>query len=124
MGLIVASLVNWLAIFLVLPGFVLPMRPEFAPRMPMGIFLSVVAILALSSALILIGALRMQRLESLAWARTAGVLAMLIGPGYIVGWPVGIWARSCSVDGKSARRLGGRVEPRPCTPRVRRRTLD
>jgi len=48
--------------------------------------------LALGSALILIGALKMQRLESLAWARVAGVLAMIIGPGYIVGWPVGIWA--------------------------------
>ena len=91
-GLIVTSLVNWLTIFFVLPGFVFPMRPGLPPRMPLDIFLLAAAILALGSALILIGALEMQRLGSLTWARVASVLAMIIGPGYVVGWPVGIWS--------------------------------
>ena len=91
-GLIVTCLLNWLTILFVLPGFVFPMRSDLAPRMPPDMFLLLQAILALGSALIFFGALKMQRLDSLAWARVASVLAMLVGPVYIVGWPVGIWA--------------------------------
>ena len=91
-GLIVTSLVNWLVICFVLPGLVFPTRPDLPPRIPLDVFLLAAAILALGSALILIGALEMQRLASLRWARVASVLAMIIGPGYVVGWPVGIWS--------------------------------
>ena len=88
-GLVVASVVNWLAIF-VLAVLMLPyasrngVSPEF--------FFLIVAILAIGSFVILSGAIKMQRLESLVRARTASIVAMIIGPGYLVGWPVGIWS--------------------------------
>ena len=88
-GLIVTSVLNWLAIFvLVLAALPSAARQGVSP----GFFLLAAAILALGSAVILVGALKMQRLESLALARWAAVAAMLIGPGYLVGWPVGIWS--------------------------------
>jgi serine/threonine protein kinase len=88
-GLVVTSVLNWLAIF-VLVLAVLPYgaRKGVSP----DIFLLAAAVLAVGSAVILVGALRMQRLESRGMARLAAVAAMLIGPGYLVGWPVGIWS--------------------------------
>jgi hypothetical protein len=90
-GLIVTCLLNWLAVLLVLPSFVFPMRSDLDPRMPLGIFLLLEAFLVLSSVLVFIGAVKMQRLDSLTWARVAGALAMFTSPACIVGWPVGIW---------------------------------
>jgi protein involved in polysaccharide export with SLBB domain len=89
LGLVVTSVLNWSAIFVL----VLAVLPVAAQKgVSPDLFLLVAAILAFGSAFILLGALKMQRLESLALARLAAVAAMLIGPGYIIGWPVGIWS--------------------------------
>jgi len=32
------------------------------------------------------------RLDSRGWALFSTILAMIIGPGYVIGWPVGIWS--------------------------------
>ena len=44
--------------------------------------------------LILVGAIKMLRLESQGWAKTAAVLAMIpcISPCCVLGLPFGIWA--------------------------------
>jgi predicted PurR-regulated permease PerM len=43
---------------------------------------------------VLLGALKMKKLESREWAMTASILAMIpcISPCCIVGLPIGIWA--------------------------------
>lgn len=43
---------------------------------------------------ILIGAVRMQRLQSYTWAKVAAILAVIpcVGPCYLLGIPFGIWA--------------------------------
>jgi hypothetical protein len=56
------------------------------------ILLVVFIVLASGSALILFGALKMMRLESRGWALFSTILAMIIGPGYVIGWPIGIWS--------------------------------
>jgi hypothetical protein len=88
-GLVVTSVLNWLSIFVLL----VTLMPFAAHEgVSPDIFFLAATVLAVGSAVILVGALRMQRLESLVLARLAGIAAMLIGPGYIIGWPVGIWS--------------------------------
>jgi hypothetical protein len=43
---------------------------------------------------ILIGAIKMQRLQSYSWAKVAAILAVIpcVGPCYLLGIPFGIWA--------------------------------
>jgi len=88
-GLIVASVMNWLTIFVLVP-LVLPAVSRTG--CPLPVFFLAVVILILGSSVILVGALKMQHLESLGLARTGSILAMIVGPGYLVGWPMGIWA--------------------------------
>jgi hypothetical protein len=98
-GLVVVALVNWfgLIISIFVWGYLLTYQsayslsqegpPEWLAAVPV-----VVATLFLGSGLMIWGALKMLRLESYGWAVAATVGAMLLGPGYLVGWPVGIWA--------------------------------
>ena len=89
-ALIVTSLANYFLIFvavvLALPFAAFPQgtRPE--------LFLMHWVIRAVGSAVILVGALKMQRLESLWLARMASVTAIFIGPAYPVGLPAGLWS--------------------------------
>jgi hypothetical protein len=48
--------------------------------------------LVLASGLIFYGALKMRRLESRRLALVAAVLAVLVPPAYLIGWPFGLWA--------------------------------
>jgi predicted Ser/Thr protein kinase len=89
-ALIAAALLNWIGLF-AFAIFALYLGAASAEEMK-AIAPLVIAILMAGSGLILFGALKMQRLESLAWARTAALLAMFIGPGYLIGWPAGIWS--------------------------------
>jgi hypothetical protein len=86
LGLVATSVLNWLTIFALAP-YMAAYRDA-----RLDVFLLVLAILAVGSGVILVGALKMQRLESLLLARLASVLAMFIGPGYLIGWPMGIWS--------------------------------
>jgi hypothetical protein len=51
-------------------------------------------IILAANVVILIGAIRMQRLQSYSWAKVAATLAVIpcIGPCYLLGIPFGIWA--------------------------------
>lgn len=88
-GLIVTAMVNWVSLFMIL--FFMYFHKDQNINFS---FLSLLVgtILTAGSILILIGALKMKRLESYEMARMASILSMVIGPGYLVGLPVGIWA--------------------------------
>jgi hypothetical protein len=102
--LVVAGIVNWIMMFIVaVTPFVMPAtlggkQLDFfgsgqAPLTPISTAILVaVVILFLGSGVIIFGAIKMMQLESYRWAMASTVFAMLIGPGYIVGWPAGIWA--------------------------------
>jgi len=89
--LAVTGVLNWLALIVCLP--VLAYLQTTSGSRPTGLLISVVyVVLAMGSGLILFGAGRMAQLESLGWARLSAIASMIIGPGYLVGWPAGIWA--------------------------------
>ena len=88
LALVVVGLVNWLTIFVILAWLYTNKVPaEFEP-----VAFRVFAILAIGSGVILFGAYRMVNLDSYRWAMTSAICSMFIGPGYIVGWPCGLWA--------------------------------
>jgi predicted Ser/Thr protein kinase len=89
-ALVFAALLNWVALFVF--AAVALWRGSAAADSMRAIAPLIIAILMPASGLILFGALKMRRLESLAWSRCAAVLAMFIGPGYLIGWPAGIWS--------------------------------
>jgi len=88
MGLIATGLVNWLTIFAVLAWLVT--TQSYASLQ--GAAWVVFPVLAIGSGVILFGAYRMLHLDSYGWARTSAICSMLIGPGYVIGWPCGLWA--------------------------------
>jgi hypothetical protein len=59
---------------------------------PVGVAVSIIAILM--SVVILLGALKMKKLESYGLAMTASILAMIpcLSPCCVIGLPIGIWA--------------------------------
>ena len=59
---------------------------------PIGMVMSILAILM--SVVILLGALKMKKLESYGLAMTASILAMIpcLSPCCVIGLPIGIWA--------------------------------
>jgi hypothetical protein len=59
---------------------------------PIGVVMSIIAILM--SVVILLGALKMKKLESYGLAMTASILAMIpcLSPCCVIGLPIGIWA--------------------------------
>jgi serine/threonine protein kinase len=87
------ALLNWAAYVV---GIVaLATVPELRPgerEWPFIVF--ALGVLFVGSGLIWYGALSLKHLESYRWAKLGAVAAMLIGPGYLIGWPAGIWALS------------------------------
>jgi hypothetical protein len=59
---------------------------------PIGVVISIIAILM--GVVILLGALKMKKLESYGLAMTASILAMIpcLSPCCVIGLPIGIWA--------------------------------
>ena len=109
-GLLVAGLLNFLAISVAGAAWGLFLRyaaaraSDRAPLTAAEAFASSwaeigqgVVLLALfagliASGLTMFGALKMLRLEAYGAAVTAGILAMIVTPGNLVGLPIGIWA--------------------------------
>lgn len=89
-GLIATAVLNWIAI----PAIVMAMVFVGAgPNSLIGDGLVVVPISAfVLCTVMLVGALKMRRLESQTWAVAASMLAIFIAPGNIIGFPLGIWA--------------------------------
>jgi len=90
-GLVIAGILNWVAlaiVFAFLPGlFQDMMRNDTYRWLP-----PVIAVLGLGSGLIVLGGLKMMRLENRFLVTLAAIAAMFIGPGYFVGFAMGLWA--------------------------------
>ena len=69
-------------------------EPELFPQMLGGISVALGVFGLAMAVLILIGALKMKRLESYSFALTAAIIAMIpcISPCCLLGLPFGIWA--------------------------------
>jgi serine/threonine protein kinase/formylglycine-generating enzyme required for sulfatase activity len=92
-GLIATAIVNWvtLVVLLLFGVYVLAQRQPTVFTLALALVI-VVPVLSLATAVILAGGLKLQRAESYWFCVFASVAAMLIGPGYFLGWPVGIWS--------------------------------
>jgi hypothetical protein len=89
-GLSVTAILNWLAIPLIVL-LVAAVAKQGWPRGVMPLMLIPISALVLSG-LMLVGAIKMRRLEGWTMALVSAVLAVLVTPGNVVGLPVGIWA--------------------------------
>lgn len=88
-GLIIAGILNWVAIPLLLLMTAYFAAHADAPRSLL--VLAPLAAFVLSSVMIVAG-LKMKQLEAYPLAIVGSILAMLITPGNLVGLPVGIWS--------------------------------
>jgi hypothetical protein len=123
-GLVVTAIANWLLIPLVilieLPAFARAAhaaKTAGVPEMGLPIVALLIAPFLLCTILIL-AALRMMRLENYRSAVGASIVAMLVTPGNIIGFPIGIWSlavlmRQETRQAFEARRgLNGAAKPR------------
>jgi len=90
-ALIATGIFNWLASAVVLGLLAIPEVGRAWPIAPGELGVICAVIMALTS-LILIGGLKMLRLESYPLAIVGSVVAMVTSPGGLIGLPVGIWA--------------------------------
>jgi predicted Ser/Thr protein kinase len=105
-GLMVTSLLNWVGIlvtaFLVGSHIAGEMARGAPPLNIASVLLRVVVLPALplfaASCVVFYGALKMKRLEARRLAVAAAVLALLVPPAYLVGWPSGLWALAVLTD--------------------------
>jgi serine/threonine protein kinase/tetratricopeptide (TPR) repeat protein len=103
-GLLVTGILNWIAlpIIALVLGFKVPAGP-----LVLGI-----GIMFVMSAVIIFGALKMKNVDSHSWAVASAIVAMLIGPGNLLGVPIGIWALA-ELFRPGVRELFGATERRP-----------
>jgi predicted Ser/Thr protein kinase len=114
-GLMVTSLLNWVGIlvtaFLVGSHIAGEMAREAPPLNIASVLLAVVVLPALpllaASCVVFYGALKMKRLEARRLAVAAAVLALLVPPAYLVGWPSGLWALAVLTDPEVKAAFGG-----------------
>ena len=107
LGLVWTALLNWVAVF---AGLAVLLFLDRARVAEIGVILLAVFItLALGSGLMLFGALKMMRLDSRRWALFSTILAMIVGPGYVLGWPIGIWSLAVLTRPEVRRAFQGRA---------------
>jgi hypothetical protein len=90
-GLVITGILNWVAlaiIFIFLSDVFRNMMRDDTYRW----LIPVIAVLGLGSGLIVLGGLKMLRLENQLLVTLASIAAMVIGPGYFVGLAMGLWA--------------------------------
>ncbi len=92
-GLLITGLFNWLVVIPVVIWVLIPMVAVLTAHNNPGALLVVVplSLMALSS-LMIFAALKMKRLQTYWLAVAAGILAIIISPGNVIGLPIGIWA--------------------------------
>ena len=93
-GLLITGILCWITVPVIVAA--LWLAPRMGARIATEIatgtgFVAPVAAL-LFSVLMIVGALRMRRLEAYGLAKTAAILAIIVSPGNLVGLPIGIWA--------------------------------
>ena len=90
-GLIITGILNWVAlavIFIFLSNLLQDMMRNDTYRW----LIPVLLVLGLGSGCIVLGGLKMLRLENRSLVTLAAIAAMIIGPGYFVGFAMGLWA--------------------------------
>ncbi len=95
-GLFVTGALNWiiipLAVLILLPALSKTRGMEGGPAVMTLLVLVVLVSPFVLCTLILVGALKMMRLEAYGLAVAAGIFALVVTPGNIIGFPLGIWA--------------------------------
>jgi serine/threonine protein kinase len=107
-GLLLVGLLEWAC------AEVLPLVWVRGPAWPTALLpawcvAGFIAVAVVTAAVVIVGSLRMMRLQSRRLAQTSAVLAMVITPANVIGFPVGLWALSVlsRPDAKVAFRRGG-----------------
>lgn len=88
--LVATGILNWIGLLISIPVMAYLYSAQGAPDL--GIATLVYPILAIGSALIIYGAIRMGNADSFGWSLVSTIAAMMVGPGYLIGWPAGIWS--------------------------------
>jgi hypothetical protein len=91
LALLAAGIFNWIGSVVVVCLLAFTRLGQTWPIAPTELGAACILILVLSS-VIIVGALKMRRLESYPLAMAASVLAMITSPGSIIGLPIGLWA--------------------------------
>src|SRR5262245_33575598 len=86
-GLTATGLLNWLAFFAIV--IVWGLVPEARP--PAAVIVAVLVIVPMGSTPLLWGAATLYHRGSRRWGMAPALIALCVGPGYVIGWPVGIW---------------------------------
>src|ERR1017187_3469449 len=117
-GLVVTAVLNWMAIlFIFLVMMAVGARGVFFSRAPMLAKGEIMLVLSglLLSGIMLVGGLKMKRLEACGLAIAGAILAILIPPGNLIGLPIGIWALVV-LSRREVREAFGKGLPMPPPP--------
>ncbi len=89
--LLVTGILNWIGMPIAVGILTLTDLRDKHP-IPEEALASLAIVMFLVAGLILFGALKMKRMESYRFALVASVLALVITPGNVIGFPIGIWS--------------------------------
>lgn len=92
-GLFLTGVADWVLTPL-LAALALPLMtgPAGSARFSPGLIAVALLVPFVFSGIVFVAALRMLRLQSYGWAIAAAIFCMLVTPGNIIGFPIGIWA--------------------------------
>ena len=92
-GLLITGILNWIGIPVVAGILTLTALHQDLPvAYPEQMVLAIALFMFVASGLMIFGALKMRKLEAYGAAITSSILAMIVSPGSVVGFPIGIWA--------------------------------
>jgi predicted Ser/Thr protein kinase len=92
-GLFAVGVANWVMIpLLVVPLAWYGLSWQGLPRLNAAVAVALLLSPFVLSGIVLVGSLRMMRLQSYGLAIAAAILAMIVTPGNVIGFPIGIWA--------------------------------
>lgn len=91
-GLMITGILNWVMLAIVFIYLSRSLLEGMMGNDELRWLIPVIAVLGIGSGLIVMGGLKLLRLENRSLVTLAGIAALLIGPGYFIGLPIGIWA--------------------------------
>ena len=90
-GLIITGILNWVALAVIMVFFS-HLFQDMLRNDTYRWLIPVILVLGVGSGFIVLGGLKMLRLENRFLVTLASIAAMFIGPGYFVGFAMGLWA--------------------------------
>ena len=92
-GLLITGILNWIGIPVVTGILTLTaLHQDLHIPNPEHMVPAIALFMFIASGLMIFGALKMRKLEAYGAAITSSILAMIVSPGSVVGFPIGIWA--------------------------------